>query len=111
LFKVCNYLYTYNKPPKFKASHTYPIIRLPREFNNPAGVKGTVFQTIYKEAFAFLVVINDRPLKELVNTRAKRIQKYDLYTAEVGRLKRPEPIVFPFINGILGPVKVPNQLQ
>ena len=47
-----------------KPSHAYPIIRLPREFNNLAGAKGTVLQTIYKGVLAFLVVINDRPLKE-----------------------------------------------
>jgi hypothetical protein len=60
-----------------KPSHAYPIIRLPREFSNLAGAKGTVLQTIYKGALAFLVVINDRPLKESVRAPAKRMQKYE----------------------------------
>ncbi len=47
-----------------KPSHAYPIIRLPREFKNLAGAKGTVLQTVYKGALAFLVVIDRHHLKE-----------------------------------------------
>ena len=47
-----------------KPSHAYPIIRLPREFKSLAGAKGTILQTIYKGALAFLVVIDQCHLKE-----------------------------------------------
>jgi hypothetical protein len=71
------YLHIYNKPPKFKTITRVSYYRLPREFNNLAGAKGTVLQTIYKGALAFLVVINDRPLKELARARIKKTQKYE----------------------------------
>jgi len=78
-----------------KPSHAYPIIRLPRKFNNLAGAKGTVLQTVYKGALAFLVVISDRPLKGADKGSVSRDYKNaSLDMAEVGRSNRPEPIVF-----------------
>jgi len=45
-----------------KPSHAYPIIRLPREFSTLAGAKGTILQTVYKGALAFLVMIDQHHL-------------------------------------------------
>ena len=78
-----------------KPSHAYPIIRLPREYSNLAGAKGTVLQTIHKGALAFLVVINDRPLKGVDKGSVSRdCKNTSLDMAEVGRSNRPEPTVF-----------------
>ena len=85
-----------------KPSHVYPIIQLPRKFRSVAGAKGTVLQTIYKGALAFLVVISDRPLKGVDKGSVLRgYRNTSLHAAEVGRSNRPEPIVFPaFFNEI-----------
>lgn len=80
-----------------KPSHAYPIVRLPREFNNLAGAKGTIFQTIYKGALAFFVVIDQHSLKKdgvgrIRNATNKAKRSLDM--AEVGRSNRPEPTRF-----------------
>jgi hypothetical protein len=78
-----------------KPSHAYPIIRLPREFKNLAGAKGTVLKTVYKGALAFLVVINDRPVKE--DTLARNVtvkENRSLDTAEVAGSNPAESICF-----------------
>ncbi len=80
-----------------KPSHAYPIIRLPREFSNLAGAKGTILQTIYEGALAFLVVIDQRDLKEdgLGGIRsAKTKAKRSLDMAEVAGPNPAEPIRF-----------------
>ena len=77
-----------------KPSHAYPIIRLPREFNKLAGAKGTILRTVYEGALAFLVVINDRPLKELVRARENKMQKASLYTAKIRISNLLEPHCF-----------------
>ncbi len=78
-----------------KPSHAYPIIRLPREFSSLAGAKGTILQTIYKGALAFLVVINDPPLKRLGRSRNVKIKaNRSLDMAEVAGPTPAEPIRF-----------------
>jgi len=77
-----------------KPSHAYPIIRLPRKFRNLAGAKGTVLQTIYKGALAFLVVINDRPLKELTGARMKKTKRCEPLHGEGRRFESGRAHVF-----------------
>lgn len=73
----------------------YPIIRLPREFNNLAGAKGTILKTVYKGALAFLVVINDRPLKGAGKGSGRGGRRNrSLHTAEVTGSNPVELIFF-----------------
>jgi hypothetical protein len=87
-----------------KPSHAYPIIRLPREFKSLAGAKGTIFQTIYKGASAFLVVIDHPHLKEDGLGRSRNVTKRakrSLDMAEVAGPNPAEPVVFSaFFNEI-----------
>jgi hypothetical protein len=48
-----------------KPSHAYPIIRLPREFRELAGIYAEIYQTSYENGIAFLVKIVDRSKKKL----------------------------------------------
>lgn len=48
-----------------KASHAYPIIRLPREYQDLAGSQAEIYQTSYDDGIAFLVKIVDRSKKKL----------------------------------------------
>jgi hypothetical protein len=48
-----------------KRSHSYPIIRLPREFRELAGSQAEVYKTSYEDGVAFLVKIVDRSKKKL----------------------------------------------
>ena len=41
-----------------KPSHAYPIIRLPREFRNLAGLKADIYQTMHEGKLAFLVAVD-----------------------------------------------------
>ncbi len=50
-----------------KASHAYPIIRLPRAFRELAGSKAAIYQTVHDGKLAFVVKILDHP-EEKVNT-------------------------------------------
>jgi len=84
-----------------KPSHAYPIIRLPREFNNLAGAKGTVLKTVYKGALAFLVVINDRPVKELKRARNNHKNQYEPLHGEGHRFESGRSHLFSaFFNEI-----------
>ncbi len=80
-----------------KPSHAYPIIRLPREFSSLAGAKGTILQTVYKGALAFLVVIDRHHLEEEglgASRNAKMKAKRILHTAKVPGSNPVESIVF-----------------
>ncbi len=48
-----------------KASHAYPIIRLPRAFRELAGSKAAIYQTVHDGKLAFLVKILDHPEEKL----------------------------------------------
>ena len=41
-----------------KPSHTYPIIRLPREFRKLAGLRADIYQTMHDGKLAFLVAVD-----------------------------------------------------
>jgi hypothetical protein len=51
-----------------KPSHAYPIIRLPREFRELAGIYAEIYQTSYENGIAFLVKIVGRSKKKLINS-------------------------------------------
>ncbi|MGZ4848885.1 MAG: hypothetical protein ACXV2D_05245 [Halobacteriota archaeon] len=48
-----------------KASHAYPIIRLPRVFRELAGSKAEIYQTVHDGKLAFLVKVLDHPQEQL----------------------------------------------
>ncbi|MGZ4942562.1 MAG: hypothetical protein ACXV5P_09780 [Halobacteriota archaeon] len=48
-----------------KASHAYPIIRLPRAFRGLAGSKAEIYQTVHDGKLAFLVKVLDQPQEQL----------------------------------------------
>jgi hypothetical protein len=55
-----------------KPSHSYPIIRLPREFRRLAGAVATIYATTHNGALAFLVVPH---LKRKRNIQALQTMK------------------------------------
>jgi hypothetical protein len=79
-----------------KPSHAYPIIRLPREFRELAGVAARIYKTTHNGALAFLVVPKSDILPKDINGHKSDldIDMYNpsLYTAKVGRSNRLEPI-------------------
>jgi hypothetical protein len=48
-----------------KPSHSYPIIRLPRKFNELVGSQAEIYQTCYEDEIAFLIKAVDRSKKKL----------------------------------------------
>ncbi|MGZ4904582.1 MAG: hypothetical protein ACXV3U_05525 [Halobacteriota archaeon] len=48
-----------------KPSHTYPIVRLPREFRELAGSRAEIYQTTHEGSLAFLVKVVSRASGEL----------------------------------------------
>jgi len=82
-----------------KASHSYPIIRLPREFRRLAGAAATIYKTTHNGALAFLVVPNERNSqlvvpKGLNGLKSEDIYNTSLYTAKVADSNSAEPICF-----------------
>jgi hypothetical protein len=73
-----------------KPSHSYPVIRLPREFRRLVGAAATIFETTHNGRLAFLVVPHrDRKRR----SERAAIQNTSLHTAEVAGPNPAEQIV------------------
>jgi hypothetical protein len=78
-----------------KASHAYPIIRLPREFCRLAGGVATIYETTHNGALAFLVV----PCRKGSGHTSADIEKSSLDMAEVAG-PNPAELVVLFVGSI-----------
>jgi hypothetical protein len=76
-----------------KPSHAYPIIRLPREFRQLAGVAVKIYKATHNGALAFLVVPNRKGLNGHKGDLDTDVEKTSLDMAEIAGPNPAEPIV------------------
>ncbi|MGB9370673.1 MAG: hypothetical protein WCB79_01880 [Halobacteriota archaeon] len=84
-----------------KAGYDYPAIRLPFTFSALVGLSTRIFQTVYDEALAFLVVVSSASKSSPdKHENALSSAKASAFTRRMSPVRiRPSPLVFVFVTG------------